>query len=200
MRAGQPVTVVVDWSLPLEDSNAHEALGRRRADIAREVIRRLGDSVSHVVLYSETARLGSIMDLDGMLTFDLVYGSNLQQALRLARGVSEAGGTRRMVLITSSAPSAHLQPNNAVFFSFPSVRATLQATAEEISECERADLRIDAVVLGGYDAEAHDRLVVLAALIRDLTESVDGCVVASEADEPTATLVDRFLTAANLNS
>jgi uncharacterized protein with von Willebrand factor type A (vWA) domain len=176
MEAPQPVVIVVDWSLPMEDQGAAEPFVQRRAHVAREVTRRLGGSVSDVVLYSEIARLGSVGDLDNRLPLDVVYGSNLQHALRLARGVCEARGTRRVVLVTSSTPSAHLQPNGHAFFSFPPVRATLQATAEEISEYERADLRIDTLVLGGSDNEAHDRLVVLAALVRDLTEPLNGCL------------------------
>jgi uncharacterized protein with von Willebrand factor type A (vWA) domain len=197
--AAPGVVVVVDWSLPLEDQSTLETFAQRRAQVAREVKRRLGGSVSDVVLYSEIARVGSVSDLDSRVPLDVVYGSNLQHGLRLARGVCEASGTWRIVLITSSAPSAHLQPNGTPFFSFPTVRATLLATAEEISEFEQADLRVDTVVLGGYDDEAHDRLVALTSLMEDLTEPLSGCVVGAEAAEPTTILVDRFLTAAGFS-
>ncbi len=138
--AAPGVVVVVDWSLPLEDQSTLETFAQRRAQVAREVKRRLGGSVSDVVLYSG-CRVGSVSDLDSRVPLDVVYGSNLQHGLWLARGVCEASGTWRIVLITSSAPSAHLQPNGTPFFSFPTVRATLLATAEEISEFEQADLR-----------------------------------------------------------
>jgi uncharacterized protein with von Willebrand factor type A (vWA) domain len=197
--AAPGVVVVVDWSLPLEDQSTLETFAQRRAQVAREVKRRLGGSVSDVVLYSEIARVGSVSDLDSRVPLDVVYGSNLQHGLWLARGVCEASGTWRIVLITSSAPSAHLQPNGTPFFSFPTVRATLLATAEEISEFEQADLRVDTVVLGGYDDEAHDRLVALTSLMEDLTEPLSGCVVGAEAAEPTTILVDRFLTAAGFS-
>jgi len=190
--------VVLDWSLPLEDDGAYEAVGQRRASIGREVIRRLGDSVTQVVLYAAVARVAVISDLDARVTFDLVYGSNLQHALRLSREVCEATSAGRVVLITSSTPSAHLQPSGEPFFRFPPARETFQITADEIPEFERANLRIDTLVLGGYGDGPHERHVVLAALMRNLTEPVDGVVVAAKEDEPTAILVDRFLTAAGL--
>ena len=202
MGERQRVLVVLDWSLPLEEEppGTYDALGQRRASVGREVIRRLGDSVAQVVLYSEVARVGAVSDLDARVTFDLVYGSNLQHALRLAREGCEASAASRAVLITSSTPSAHLQPSGESFFCFPPARETLQVTANEICELARADLRIDTLVVGGYGGEPHDRLVVLAALMQDLTEPLDGCVVVSEEDEPTTIVVDRFLTASGLSS
>jgi len=175
-------------------------MGQRRAEVSREVIRQLGGSVEQLVLYSEVARLGSSRDLEARVTFDIVYGSNFEHALRLARGACEASGAVRVVVIASSTPSAHLQPNGTAFFSFPPVAATLQATVEEIREFERADLRVDTLVLGGYGHEPRNRLGLLAALMRDLTEPLEGSVVAAEQDEPTATLVDRFLMGAGLVS
>jgi uncharacterized protein with von Willebrand factor type A (vWA) domain len=50
-------------------------------------------------------------------------------------------------MITDGEPTAHVQSDGEVFFSYPPAYATLEATLREVLRCTRDDIRINTFML-----------------------------------------------------
>jgi uncharacterized protein with von Willebrand factor type A (vWA) domain len=91
------------------------------------------------------------------VSWDYVYGTNMQHALVLARRLlARHHGTRQIVMITDGEPTAHLV-GGEVFFNYPPVPATVDATLQEVLRCSREGIRINTFAL---DATGHLRQFV----------------------------------------
>lgn len=91
------------------------------------------------------------------VSWDYVYGTNMQHALLLARRLlARHHGTRQIVMITDGEPTAHLE-GGEVFFNYPPVPATVDATLQEVLRCSREGIRINTFAL---DATGHLRQFV----------------------------------------
>jgi uncharacterized protein with von Willebrand factor type A (vWA) domain len=130
----------------------------------------------------------------------MVYGSNLAHGLAVGRQICSESGTEQIALIVSTAPSAHNQPNGETFFSYPPIAESLQAATDEAARCASSGLRVDSLVLGGFDDEAPLRLRSLATLIEGMVLATGGQVVAVDSDESVEAAVDRFLTMTGLGA
>jgi uncharacterized protein with von Willebrand factor type A (vWA) domain len=107
-----------------------------------------------IVGFSEVAREIRASDLPEV-SWDFVYGTNMQHALLLARRLlARHGGTRQIVMITDGEPTAHLLEDGEVFFNYPPVRATVDATLQEVLRCTREGIRLTTFAL---DATGHLR-------------------------------------------
>jgi uncharacterized protein with von Willebrand factor type A (vWA) domain len=74
------------------------------------------------------------------LTWDRYgFGTNIQDALRLGRGLlaSQRGRRRNLILITDGEPTAHREPSGAVRFSHPPTAETLAASYMEAERLRR---------------------------------------------------------------
>lgn len=86
------------------------------------------------------------------VSWDFVYGTNMQHALTLSRHMLDRqGGTKQIIMITDGEPTAHITPSGDVFFNYPPVPETIEATLREVMRCTRADIRINTFML---DADA----------------------------------------------
>ena len=56
-------------------------------------------------------------------------------------------GTKQIIMITDGEPTAHIPPRGDVYFNYPPVRETLEATLKEVMRCTREDIRINTFVL-----------------------------------------------------
>jgi uncharacterized protein with von Willebrand factor type A (vWA) domain len=107
-----------------------------------------------IVGFSEIAREIRADQLPEV-SWDFVYGTNMQHALLLARRLlARQPGTKQIVMITDGEPTAHLMEDGEVFFYYPPVRATVDATLQEVLRCTREGIRLNTFAL---DATGHLR-------------------------------------------
>ncbi len=107
-----------------------------------------------IVGFSEVAREIRPQDLPSVM-WDYVYGTNMQHAFLLARRMlAREHGTKQIVMITDGEPTAHLMEDGEVFFNYPPVRATVDATLSEVLRLTREGIRLNTFAL---DATGHLR-------------------------------------------
>jgi len=100
-----------------------------------------------IVGFSETARVLTAAQLPEV-SWDFVYGTNMQHGFMLARQLlSRQTGTKQIIMITDGEPTAHVMHNGEVFFNYPPVRETVEATLREVVRCTRDNIRINTFVL-----------------------------------------------------
>jgi len=100
-----------------------------------------------LVGFSETAH---VMTHDQLpeVSWDLAYGTNMQHGLRLARQLlARQSGTKQIIMITDGEPTAHITQSGQVYFNYPPVRETVEATLREVVRCTRDSITINTFVL-----------------------------------------------------
>lgn len=109
------------------------------------------------------------------VSWDFVYGTNMQHAFALSRRMLDhQNGTKQIIMITDGEPTAHVTSSGDVFFNYPPVRETVEATLREVMRCTRADIRINTFML---DAD-----VGLRGFIERLTKINHGRAFFTSAD------------------
>ena len=115
-----------------------------------------------LVGFSETARVLTAQQLPEV-SWDFVYGTNMQHGFVLARQLlARQSGTKQIIMITDGEPTAHVTASGDVFFNYPPVRETVEATLREVVRCTREGIRINTFML--------DATSSLKAFIEQLTE------------------------------
>jgi uncharacterized protein with von Willebrand factor type A (vWA) domain len=115
-----------------------------------------------IVGFSETARILTAAQLPEV-SWDFVYGTNMQHGFLLARQLlAKQTGTKQIIMITDGEPTAHIEANGEVFFNYPPVQATVDATLKEVARCTREGIRINTFML---DANGY-----LKAFVEKLTQ------------------------------
>jgi uncharacterized protein with von Willebrand factor type A (vWA) domain len=115
-----------------------------------------------IVGFSETARELRAEQLPEV-SWDFVYGTNMQHAFQISRRLlSRQSGTKQIIMITDGEPTAHITERGDVFFNYPPVRETVDATLREVNRCTRDGIRINTFML---DPTQH-----LRQFIEKLTE------------------------------
>jgi uncharacterized protein with von Willebrand factor type A (vWA) domain len=110
-----------------------------------------------IVGFSEVARELKPEQLPEV-SWDFVYGTNMQHAFLLSRRMlARQTGTKQIIMVTDGEPTAHLLPGGEVFFNYPPVRETVEATLKEVARCTREDIRINTFML---DANSYLRSFV----------------------------------------
>src|SRR5438874_3867829 len=110
-----------------------------------------------IVGFSEVARELKPEQLPEV-SWDFVYGTNMQHAFLLSRRMlARQSGTKQIIMVTDGEPTAHLLPGGEVFFNYPPVRETVEATLKEVARCTREDIRINTFML---DANSYLRSFV----------------------------------------
>ena len=100
-----------------------------------------------LVGFSETAH---VMTHDQLpeVSWDLAYGTNMQHGLRLARQLlARQSGTKQIIMITDGEPTAHITQSGQVYFNYPPVRETVEATLREVVRCTKDSITINTFVL-----------------------------------------------------
>ena len=82
------------------------------------------------------------------VSWDFAYGTNLQHALALSRRMlSHRSGTKQIIVVTDGEPTAHVLEDGEIFFNYPPVRETLDATLQEVARCTKERILINTFVL-----------------------------------------------------
>jgi uncharacterized protein with von Willebrand factor type A (vWA) domain len=103
---------------------------------------------------------------------DIVYGSNLEHALLLARVACRDHRCGRIALVTYSMPSAFHYQDGDPFFNHPPAPTTLEATQREAESCRVDGYRIDTTLID--KGSAGDSEADLIAHYRPLTDATGG--------------------------
>lgn len=100
-----------------------------------------------VVGFGETARELAPEQLPEV-SWDFAYGTNMHHAFTLARRMlGRQTGTKQIIMITDGEPTAHVLPSGEVFFNYPPVRETVEATLREVVRCTKDEIRINTFML-----------------------------------------------------
>ncbi len=100
-----------------------------------------------IVGFSEVARELKPEQLPEV-SWDFVYGTNMQHAFQISRRLlSRQTGTKQIIMITDGEPTAHITAAGDVFFNYPPVRETVDATLAEVNRCTRDGIRINTFML-----------------------------------------------------
>ncbi len=101
-----------------------------------------------VIVFSETARVIRASEIPEA-SWDYVYGTNMHHALTLARRLlARQHGSKQIIMVTDGEPTAHVLPDGEVYFHYPPVRETIEATLREVVRCTNAGIRINTFMLG----------------------------------------------------
>jgi uncharacterized protein with von Willebrand factor type A (vWA) domain len=97
--------------------------------------------------FSATAREIAPHELPEV-SWDFAYGTNLQHALALSRKMlAHRGGTKQVIVITDGEPTAHVLEDGEIFFNYPPVPETIEATLQEVVRCTKERIVINTFVL-----------------------------------------------------
>jgi len=100
-----------------------------------------------IIGFGETARVLSPEQLPEV-SWDYAYGTNMHHAMALARQLlARQSGTKQIIMITDGEPTAHIMSNGQVFFNYPPVYETVEATLREALRCTRDNIRINTFML-----------------------------------------------------
>jgi len=100
-----------------------------------------------IVGFSETAYELTAAQLPEV-SWDFAYGTNMHHGFTLARKMlSRQSGTKQIIMITDGEPTAHITPGGDVFFNYPPVQETIEATLREAARCTRDGIRINTFML-----------------------------------------------------
>ena len=115
-----------------------------------------------LVGFSETARVITAEQLPEV-SWDFVYGTNMHHGFTLARQLlARQSGSKQIIMITDGEPTAHITAGGDVYFNYPPVRETVEATLREVVRCTRDQIRINTFVL--------DATTALQAFIEQMTQ------------------------------
>jgi uncharacterized protein with von Willebrand factor type A (vWA) domain len=179
--------LVVDRSLIYP--NHIGELYETRNHLVAEVSKQLGRQLSTVVTYSELARAASVEEAmaDGP---DVVYGSNLQHGLLMAREASRTAGSDRVLLLTYSLPSAHHTAGQA-FFMMPPIAESLDASRREAASATSDGLRTD--ILTVVPDGDEPRSTAIAAYFGPIAEAAGGSTESVTPGDVIEPVVSRIL-------
>ncbi len=82
------------------------------------------------------------------VSWDFAYGTNMHHAFTLARKMlARQTGTKQIIMITDGEPTAHIMPSGEIFFNYPPVHETVEATLREVKRCTKEQIRINTFML-----------------------------------------------------
>ena len=100
-----------------------------------------------VVGFGETARELQPESIPEV-SWDFAYGTNMHHAFTLARRMlARQSGTKQIIMITDGEPTAHIMPSREIFFNYPPVHETVEATLREVTRCTKEQIRINTFML-----------------------------------------------------
>ncbi|HQY30465.1 MAG TPA: VWA domain-containing protein, partial [Thermomicrobiales bacterium] len=129
-----------------------------------------------VIGFSYIAQPLKAADLPGLTWNEYEVGTNLQHGFRLAQQMlaREHASNKQIIVITDGEPTAHIEPNGEVFFSWPPTPQTWDATLKEVIRCTRDGIRINTFML--------ERSAYLMKFVNDLSRINGGRVFYASPD------------------
>jgi uncharacterized protein with von Willebrand factor type A (vWA) domain len=100
----------------------------------------------------------------------------MQHGFRLAQELlaKEHASNKQIIIITDGEPTAHIERNGEVFFSWPPTPQTWDATLKEVVRCTRAGIKINTFML--------ERSTYLMKFVNDLSKINGGRVFFASPD------------------
>jgi uncharacterized protein with von Willebrand factor type A (vWA) domain len=149
-RASTVLMVDLSLSMPMRDN----FLAAKKVAIALHTLisTQFPRDFLGLVGFSEVAREIKAEELPEV-SWDFVYGTNMQHGLLLSRRLlAHRPGTKQIIMITDGEPTAHLVPDpggdgHEVFFHYPPVAETVNATLAEVARCTKAGITINTFML-----------------------------------------------------
>lgn len=160
-RAATVVMVDLSLSMPMRDN----FLAAKKVAMALHslISTQFPRDFLGIVGFSEVAREIKAEHLPEV-SWDFVYGTNMQHGFRLARRMlARQSGTKQIIMITDGEPTAHIMANGNVFFNYPPVAETVEATLSEVVRCTKENIRINTFMLDatGYLKSFVEKLTQL---------------------------------------
>lgn len=119
-----------------------------------------------IVTFSEVAREIPADQLPE-LSWDYVYGTNMQHGFQIARRLlARQSGTKQILMVTDGEPTAHIGASGRPVFNYPPTQETIDLTLKEVNACTREGVRINIFML---DATPH-----LTSFIEEITRMNGG--------------------------
>ncbi len=149
-RASTVLAIDLSLSMPMRDN----FLAAKKTAIALHslISGRYPSDYLGIVGFSEVARALRPDQLPEV-SWDFVFGTNMQHALLLARRMlAGRPGTRQVLMITDGEPTAHITAEGEPLFHYPPTTETVEATLDEVLRCTREGIRINTFML---DATPH---------------------------------------------
>jgi uncharacterized protein with von Willebrand factor type A (vWA) domain len=144
-NASTVLAIDLSLSMPMRDN----FLAAKKVAIALQALiaTRYPRDYLGLVGFSATAREIKPDELPEV-SWDFAYGTNLQHALALSRKMlASKSGSKQVIVITDGEPTAHVLEDGQVFFNYPPVPETVEATLREVARCTRERIVINSFVL-----------------------------------------------------
>jgi uncharacterized protein with von Willebrand factor type A (vWA) domain len=111
----------------------------------------------YIIGFSDRARLLQPESLTQITWNEYVYGTNMQHGFKMARQLlsRHKGGNKQIIMITDGEPTAHIEDDGEVFFSYPPTARTFQETLKEVTRCTRDQIVINTFMLEKSKYLAH---------------------------------------------
>jgi uncharacterized protein with von Willebrand factor type A (vWA) domain len=72
----------------------------------------------------------------------------MQHGFQLSRRLlARQSGTKQIIMITDGEPTAHITASGDVYFNYPPVHETVEATMREVARCTKENIRINTFML-----------------------------------------------------
>lgn len=118
----------------------------------------------YIIGFSDRARRMTAEGLNQVSWNEQVYGTNMQHGFMMARQLlgKHKSGNKQIIMITDGEPTAHLEEDGQVFFSYPPTQRTVSETLKEAARCTRENIVINTFML--------EKSRYLARFIEQLTQ------------------------------
>jgi uncharacterized protein with von Willebrand factor type A (vWA) domain len=147
-RTSTATVLLIDMSRSMLHNGCWDAAKRTALALDTLIRSKYPRDMLELVGFSATAHPLQLTDLPKLDWNEYTVGTNLQHALEMARTRlrSERGRNRQIIVITDGEPTAHIE-NGEVFFNYPPLPATFEATLREVLRCTREDITINTFLL-----------------------------------------------------
>ncbi|MFC7550275.1 VWA domain-containing protein [Plantactinospora sp. GCM10030261] len=149
-RASAAVALCVDLSFSMISEGRWGPMKQTALALSHLVATRFPQDALQIVGFGRTASPLSQQEL-AAIEPDLVQGTNLQHALKLAaRHLRRHSGSEPVVLVvTDGEPTAHLDPDDGeALFHWPPLRETIEVTVAEVDNLTRYGATLNLFMLG----------------------------------------------------
>ena len=148
-RAGASVALCVDLSYSMIAEGRWGPMKQTALALAQLAATQYPQDALEIIGFGRHAAKLTLEQLAGVEP-DLVQGTNLQHALKLAgRHLRRhPDGEPVVLVVTDGEPTAHLSPDGGAVFNWPPTRATIEATVAEVDLLTRYGAAINLFMLG----------------------------------------------------
>ncbi|MBA2639788.1 MAG: hypothetical protein H0U77_07305 [Nocardioidaceae bacterium] len=148
-RTQAAVALLVDLSFSMVQEDRWGPMKQTALALAHLIGTRFREDALQIIGFDRVARRLTPVQLAGIEP-EWVQGTNLHHALVLAgRHLRRHPGAEPVVLVvTDGEPTAHLEPDGATYFSWPTTQQTLRATVGEVDQMTRYGATLNFFLLG----------------------------------------------------